>query len=367
MYECTLFRHEPADSGTHFPFNLKRDQTTLRFRHLAWTIFYAQRVARLWETRGTATKISRMQSRKLDKSLATQLASLAPAPERAVIINCSTKMVTTLALMSALRYAGMPVLLIDCESTDGSREWFERLATTHQFDMIDARLRPHGDTLDQLFLASKDQSLLLIDSDLEILDDSLLPSLRAAMADEATYGAGFLHTDHTSKLGPPTAIATGRYADRMWIPVCFLKVAQVRDVLQDDATFMHSRDYLEFPWSMPIARLLYARHRVPLLRDISLEMFADARQRIHGERAAFREYDTGGRVHAALVNRGQTLAHLGEPYLSQSVRHYHGVTRATLNADQSNATSPASIAQAVAARLADAYGMQVGESSNTEN
>lgn len=314
----------------------------------------------LVENCGAATKMSHMQSPKPDESLARQIRALAPAPERAVIINCSTKMVSTLALLSALRYVGMPVLLIDCESTDGSRAWFEKLATKHGFDMIDAPLRPHGQTLDQIFLVSKDQTLLLIDSDLEILDDSVMPALRAAMTDETAYGAGFLHADRESKLGAPTAHIAGRYADRMWIPLCFLKVARVRDVLQDGATFMHSRDYLEFPWSMPLARLLYARHRVPLLRDISLEIFASARQRIHGESVAFREYDTGARVHEALGLAGLRLFDLGELFWAHSVRHYHGVTRATLTADQSNATSPASIAREVAARLADAYGMRVG-------
>ena len=293
------------------------------------------------------------------ESLTRQIAALPPVRERAVIINCSTKTVSTLALMSALRYAGMPILLIDCESTDGSRDWFVELAKTHRFDLIDARLCPHGETLDQIFLASQDESLLLIDSDLEILDDHLMPALRLGMADADSYGAGFLHADRASKLGAAAAHVAGRYADRMWIPLCFLKTAAIRAALQAGATFMHSRDYLEFPWSMTLARWLYARHRIPLLRGITFEAFADARQRIHGERVAFREYDTGARAHEALSQAGQRLFDLGEPYWSQSVRHYHGVTRATLTADQGNATAPNSISREVAARLAERYELTV--------
>ena len=40
-----------------------------------------------------------------------------------VIINCSTKELTALALVSALRHGGLPVTVIDCESTDGSSEF----------------------------------------------------------------------------------------------------------------------------------------------------------------------------------------------------------------------------------------------------
>ncbi|MFM7295420.1 MAG: hypothetical protein ACKO1K_11520 [Burkholderiales bacterium] len=291
--------------------------------------------------------------------LTEQLKVFAPVRERAIIINCSTKLVTTLALMSALRYAGMPVLLIDCDSTDGSQAWFRGLAAQHEFDLAFAPLRSHGETLDQIFAASRDDSIMLIDSDLEILQDDLLPKLRAEMAAPSCYGAGFLHTDRTQNLGPAHASARGRYADRMWIPLCFLKTASVRQALNAGATFRHSRDYLEFPWSMSLSRWLYARHRVPFLGAISLEGFAKARQRIYGERAAFREYDTGARIHEALVRQGRHLAHLGEPYWSQSVRHYHGVTRATLSEGQENATAPGAILAEVAERLRAGYGMVV--------
>jgi glycosyltransferase involved in cell wall biosynthesis len=295
----------------------------------------------------------------LSTPLTAQLKALPPVRARAIIINCNTKMVSTLALMSALRYAGMPVLLIDCESTDGSQDWFRGLAAQHEFDLAFAPLRPHGETLDQIFAASRDESILLIDSDLEILQDDLMPKLRAEMTATDCYGAGFLHADRALTLGPPTATALGRYADRMWIPLCFLKTAPVRDALNAGATFMHSRDYLEFPWSMSLSRWLYARHRIPLLRRVSLEGFAAARERIHGERAAFREYDTGARIHESLVGHGRHLAHLGEPYWSRSVRHYHGVTRATLSQGQGNATAPGAILAEVAERLLAGYGMVV--------
>lgn len=295
----------------------------------------------------------------LAASLAVQVAALPPARERAIIINCSTKLVTTLALMSALRYAGMPVLLVDCQSTDGSQAWFRGLAEQHKFDLAFAPLKPHGETLDTIFTASRDDSILLIDSDLEILGDDLMPKLREEMSRPDCYGAGFLHADRTLSLGLCNASARGRYADRMWIPLCFLKTADVHGAMAHGATFMHSRDYLEFPWSKSLSRWLYARHRIPLLRSISIERFAEARQRIYGECAAFREYDTGARIHEVMIKQSRHLADLGEPYWSQSVRHYHGVTRATLSVGQGNATPPGSILAEVAERLHARYGLVV--------
>jgi hypothetical protein len=292
-------------------------------------------------------------------SLSTQLAALKPVPERAIIINCSTKAVSTLALMAAARFAGMPILLIDCESTDGSLDWFRVMQSQVTFDLISAPLKPHGKTLDEIFCASNDDALLLVDSDLEILQDDLMPLLRSQLAEPKQYGAGFLHQDRSQTLGPEAAVERGRYADRMWIPLTFLKVEPVRHAIRGGATFMHSRDYLEFPWNKTLARLIYARHRIPLLRHISLASLADVRERLHGERAAFREYDTGGRIHEALIRSGWSFAHLGEPYWSQSVRHYHGVTRATLTRDQANATAPGSIADEVRSRLEAVYGVSV--------
>ena len=56
--------------------------------------------------------------------LLQNLSELSYEAELAVIINVNTKLVTTLALLSVIKYASMPVLLIDCESNDGSLEHF---------------------------------------------------------------------------------------------------------------------------------------------------------------------------------------------------------------------------------------------------
>lgn len=291
--------------------------------------------------------------------IVSSLGSLPGAPARAIIINCSTRVVTTLALMSALRYTNMPVLLIDCESSDGSWQWFEALAQQHSFDLLRMPLKPHGKTLDRIFLESRDDALLLIDSDLEILQPDVIPALHHATLDSSTYGAGLLHAGGDLNANPKPNVSEGRYMDRMWIPFCLLKVAKIRSAIAQGSTFMHSRDYLEFPWNRFVSKLLYARHRLALLDRISLEIFADARLRIHGESSLFREYDTGARLHATLMSRGNIFANLGDLLFSQAVRHYHGVTRATLVKDQENATAPDAIGDEVAARLVSEYAIAV--------
>jgi 3-dehydroquinate dehydratase len=62
------------------------------------------------------------------------LSSLKATDEQAVIINVGTKAVTTLALLRALKYARMPVIVIDCESTDGSLEHFSEMMKAYDFD-----------------------------------------------------------------------------------------------------------------------------------------------------------------------------------------------------------------------------------------
>ena len=112
--------------------------------------------------------------------IVSRLVDLPAQPARAIIINCSTKVVSTLALMSVLRHANMPVLLIDCASRDGSWAWFSALAKQHTFDLLAMPLRPHGKTLDRIFCESRDENLLLVDSDLEILQADIFPKSNAS-------------------------------------------------------------------------------------------------------------------------------------------------------------------------------------------
>ena len=296
------------------------------------------------------------------------LSELAHAPVRAVIINCNTRWVTTLALLSALRYAGLPVLLIDCESTDGSWDWFSELSQKYPFDLTKAPLRPHGITLDNLFRQIPADQVLLIDSDLEILSTNITTDIIREASAEGIYGAGFLHAGEWIRGGHVPASAHGFYMERMWIPFTCLNVAPVRAALEAGSTFMHSRDYLEFPRSLLVSKALYARHRLPVLKNLELKFLHRLRQ--HGTELspAFREYDTGARLHEYFrQSMNLVFSDLGMDVCSASVKHYHGVTRATLSPGRNNATPPNLILNEVMQRLHDEYGIHLPEQARKDS
>ena len=163
-----------------------------------------------------------------------QVAALSELPHcemQAVIINCSTKWVSTLALLSVLRHARCPVVLIDCESTDGSREHFRALARSHDMkvDWLEWPLKPHAEALDRVFDEIRSDQTLLVDSDVEVLTPSIVDTLRAALRSDANaYGAGFLHGP--SWMGSERGLHehAGYYVERMWIPFTLLSTAIVR-------------------------------------------------------------------------------------------------------------------------------------------
>src|SRR5438093_3174207 len=69
----------------------------------------------------------------------SDLSGLPKTAETAVIINAGTKYVTTLALLSTLRHAQVPTIVLDCASQDGSFGWFEHLLADHEFYLMPAK------------------------------------------------------------------------------------------------------------------------------------------------------------------------------------------------------------------------------------
>jgi glycosyltransferase involved in cell wall biosynthesis len=287
------------------------------------------------------------------------LNELPVADTRAVIINCSTKVVTTLAVMSALERANAPVLLIDCESTDGSWEWFSHLAQTYSFDLIKAPLRKHGDTLDWLFANLQDEYILLVDSDLEILDRNIVTQMRAAIQSAHYYGAGFLHGESIFPPGIHTRVDAGRHMARMWIPFTLLKTKVVQEKLATGISFLQTREYLDIPCSALASRLAFVRHRFPIANRISTKVFEGARQRIHGETCSYREYDTGARLHESLMKSGWQFADLGATLWAESTHHYHGITRAQLKSSPEDKAAIAVAEQQVKTKVKEEYGLDL--------
>jgi hypothetical protein len=264
------------------------------------------------------------------------LSELPPAATQAVIINCGTKWVSSLALLSALRNTGSQVLLVDCESRDGSKAHFEQLSVRYRlpFFWLDWPLRPHPATLDRLFAELTSETVLLIDSDVEIKTPDVFDAMRSALArDRDAYGAGFLQGPAWLGAEHGLPAFTGYYAERMWIPCVLLRTAAIRRALDAGLSFMNRRPFFEIASYPRLSRLLGYRYRVRGLRHLRLPdagtVGRGKRPTYDGRYPAFVEYDTGADLHHELKRRGQSFAAL-PPERWGEVHHYHGVTRAHL-------------------------------------
>jgi glycosyltransferase involved in cell wall biosynthesis len=253
-----------------------------------------------------------------------------------IIINCSTKELTALALVSALRHGRLPVSVIDCESTDGSVELFRQLQSTFDFRLEALPLARHGVTLDRIFRATTRDTLLLLDSDAEILDPQLVPRMLAALG-PGTYGSGFLHAGEWLAAAHGRGQQRGYYAPRMWIPCVMLDVASVRTALDAGASFRQRVIGNEIPRVPWLSHLLYLRHFVPGLRRLSLDFLRPLRDEHHGGRPHYVYRDTGADLHQILLQRGLAFADLGADWWPSAVAHYHGVTRRRLRRRMRNA------------------------------
>ena len=281
------------------------------------------------------------------------ISQLQATPEQAVIINVGTKLVTTLALMSALKYADMPILVIDCESTDGSMQHFAELMQRYPFDLLSAPLQNHGHTLDWLFLNIPAQNVLLIDSDLEITKSGLIELMRALIAYPRAFGSGVVHagTWMTAHRMPHAY-----YEERMWIPLTLLKVPIIQAALQEGLSFLPRGVFNDFPPSTFISRMLVKRFRIPLARNLKLSWLNLFKRDFHGIKPSFVQYDTGAELYQYLKKEYRFMG-LPMEVSQRYTTHFHGVTRLLLNKHDTNGVELGSITEQVARRLRDAYGM----------
>lgn len=259
------------------------------------------------------------------------LAELRRAETSAVIINCGTKWFTTLALASVFANTRLPVVVIDCESRDGSEEHFASLAAQRgwRFSWLRWPLRPHGLALDHLFLEIPAENVLLVDSDVELRSCTMIDEMeRLLSTDERAYGAGLLHAARWMGSDEGLPEGMGYYCERMWIPLVLLRTSAVRAALHRSRSFAADRIYRDGVRSRGWSRVATSLHRVAGVRALATRRSVRA-EGDRGSRAAFLEYDTGARLHEWLLAEGLSFAAL-PPVYWQAVHHYHGITRSTL-------------------------------------
>ena len=293
------------------------------------------------------------------------LSELPASPELAVIINVGTKYVTTLALLSALRYTGMPVVLLDCESRDGSFEWFVELSRQHPFYLMRAPLRQHGQTLDAIFESTPSHCVLLVDSDVEVLNDQMISRMREMMkASSEVYGTGYRHPGHWLEYhywtDLPIASGIGYYMERPWIPFTLLRVEPVRVALKNGRSFMHRlvlNDVPQFPW---LSRLLWARFRFEYFRLHRLNGLDLTRRSYNGEKPSYLSYDTGADIHEFLIQEQRMrFETVSADFVPWSVTHFSGITRGSLHEGATEDAYKISTAHPIVVkRLREGYGIE---------
>lgn len=304
---------------------------------------------------------------------------LPPVPDRTVVINVGTDVVATRALLSAVEHAGPAILLVNCDPTAASRVHFADFTAGRGIDVVEAPLRLHGETLDQLFLDLRDERLLLLDSDAEIRDPELVARLRTKAAHPAAFGAGF--TWGPFLVGPEWDAPRGAevlYMERPWMPCVVFDRALVAEAIAAGHSFnaawlgneLVGHDHLTRflgarwgpPWGTrsrswellpsPVRRALAGRP-LPSLRGLRHPRYGVMRPHLV-------HYDTGGLLYEHLrFERGLQFASTPIELHDGEVHHYLGVTRSTMVGTHAAETSPDEVEAEVIARMRDRYGYEL--------
>lgn len=302
------------------------------------------------------------------------LDELRPAQARVLIVNVQTDLVTTRAILSALELANMPVLLLDCGPSETSTRRFDALMQRFDFDVLDAPLRRHGETLDWIFTATSDDALLLLDSDAELLDQEFVAWMRTMLADPRVFGAGFVEGPlwmTEEWLAPPKSML---YMERPWVPCVLLRVDAVRRALAAGVHFSEKMVPNEFRFSSRLSNFLAARFEPPWGRrsttferlptgirrrsaSWSLDRLSWARRPYDGLRPKMVCYDTAALVYDYLrQHEGLVFAGVNVEVASGEVHHYRGITRSAIFGPTPLDTLAEDVETAVQDRLAERYG-----------
>ena len=287
----------------------------------------------------------------------TTISDLSAATNQAVIINVGTKLVATLALMSALRYAAMPVLLIDCESADGSLEHFTNLQQAYDFDLLSVPLKPHGQTLDWIFQNIPAEHVLLIDSDLEITSSEIVLMMKDFITDDVTFGCGFVHGPYwlTDEF-PYIPSGMSLYQERPYIPLTMLKTSLVREAIGSGYSFVIRSIWNDFAPSQRASLFLHRRFHHARVRHNKLTWLNLFKESFYGHKPSLVFCDTGADLYQFLkYKRGYEFVGYPKRFIGRYANHFDGITRRLLDPNDYNATALSSVSLQIQQRLLQIY------------
>lgn len=256
--------------------------------------------------------------------------------EIAVVINVSTKYLSTLALLSIKRHTRLPVLVINCplENDDGSYDYFVKLMKDIDFDLLCLPLKSHGSTLDYIFKNINCERILLIDSDAEILSKDIIELLLNNSRKENFFGSGFKH-EHRRQMDDKYNLDNGIYCERMWLPTCILNVKHIREAINVGFSFNVATLYSNNPKLNFLARKWYHRYKISIFRSKKLSFLAELfKFRLLNIEAEWIFCDTGALIFQYLCYKKQyDYFGLTEMSYPEYIIHALGATRGLMSDD----------------------------------
>jgi hypothetical protein len=243
--------------------------------------------------------------------------------QRVIIINYNTKYPALLALLSSLRYVKSPVLLIDC-STDDSFDFFKCKMEQHEFDLIGMPLQSHGLTLDKIFSETKDEQLLLVDSDIEILNRGIVEFMNQGINYSNAFGSGFLTENNLIDFN--TKMKESLYYERPFIPLVLFNTHSIKQAINKGISFNANMVNNEFPL-VPEKYHRYIKKLCSILK-IDTRLF---RKKYFNYRPKFVIYDTGAKMYEYLKRKELSFISLPYAEYKKYAIHLHGATRHVLN------------------------------------
>lgn len=314
-----------------------------------------------------------MGSDRVSVVLLASLQQLQPSTRRSIVVNLNSDVVATRAVLSAIEVVGDPVLLVNSDPTDSGRSAFERLQARYRFDVIEMPVRDYGATLDLLFSALRDEFVLLLDSDVEILDAAFMARMRGAFEHRQTFGAGFTQGPYvlSPELGAPPDFL---YMERPWLPCAMFRRSAIQRALGAGHSFCHRSMPNEVGFSARISRFVGGRHGPPWtphdkrfdrlpgwakdrMATWQLDRLSFTRRRYHGRQPAVAYFDTGAGIYNWLrFEKEQIFSGIPMELIDGEVDHFAAVTCCSTFGPLLGDTDEGVIDVETKARLTSRYG-----------